>query len=71
MRNPPEDEGGPRENVVREVQESELHGGSLSGLERLSLLDGHHLRRLPQHPAVNHRLVAAADGGGVVEDHLQ
>ena len=71
MSTQPEDEGSPGKNIVGEVQEPELHGGPLSGLERLALLDGQHLRRLPQHSAVNHRLIAAADGGGVVENHLQ
>lgn len=71
MSTQPEDEGSPGKYIVGEVQEPELHGGPLSGLERLALLDGQHLRRLPQHSAVNHWLIAAADGGGVVQNHLQ
>lgn len=65
-----EDEGSAGQHIVCEVQEAEPNRGSLACLQSLSLLDGQHLGRLPQHPTVNHRLVAASDCGGVMENHL-
>lgn len=63
-----EDERWPGQQVVREVHESEFDDCALAGLQSFAPLDAHYLGGLAQHPAVDDRLVAAADGGGVVQD---
>lgn len=63
-----EDKRRARKQIIGVVHEAEAHDGALASLEGLASFDAHDLRGLAQHPGVNDGLVAAADGGAVVQD---
>mmetsp|Transcript_105570 Transcript_105570/g.227535 ORF Transcript_105570/g.227535 Transcript_105570/m.227535 type:complete len:229 (-) Transcript_105570:679-1365(-) len=65
-----EEEGVSGNDVLGEVQEAKPHDGPFSSLETLVIsLDVHDAGALSKDAAVDHRLVAARNGGGVVQNH--